>query len=124
REKVLHAKLKLDIDKKMLRPILESDLPEAVKDATKVDLKFMPAPGTAGVTLTSSFELKGEMTLEEALNKICEDKGWGCYVTVAKPGDQKDGSIFLAAIPKERGYKEGTGPGPKETAKKEEPKDK
>lgn len=123
REKVLPAKLKLDIDKKMLRPIIESDLPDAVKDATKIDVKIMPAPGQ-GVTLTSSFELKGEMTLAEALDKICADKSWGWYVNVAKPGDQKDGAIFITTNSKEHGYKEGTGPGGKETAKKEEPKEK
>jgi len=122
REKVLTTKLKLDIDKKMLRPIIESDLPDAVKDATKIDVKIMPVPGS-GVTLTSSFELKGEMTLAEALDKICSDKSWGWYVNVAKPGDQKDGAIFISTNSKEHGYKEGTGPG-KETAKKEEPKDK
>jgi hypothetical protein len=123
REKVLNAKLKLDIDKKMLRPIIDSDLPEAVKDATKIDIKILPAPGQ-GVTLTSSFELKGEMTLAEALEKICSDKSWGWYVNVAKPGDQKDGAIFITMNSKEHGYKEGTGPGSKETAKKEEPKEK
>jgi hypothetical protein len=124
REKALTAKLKLDIDKKMLRPIIESDLPDAVKEATKgLDIKILPAPGQ-GVTLTSSFELKGEMTLAEALDKICSDKSWGWYVNIAKPGDQKDGAIFLTTNSKEHGYKEGTGPGGKEVAKKDEPKGK
>jgi hypothetical protein len=123
REKVLTAKLKLDIDKKMLRPIIESDLPDAIKEATKIDVKILPAPGQ-GVTLTSSFELKGEMTVTEALDKICSDKSWGWYVNVAKPGDQKDGAIFLTTNSKEHGYKEGTGPGAKETAKKDDAKDK
>jgi hypothetical protein len=124
REKMLPAKLKLDIDKKMLRAIITDDLPAAVKEATMLTLRIEPAPG-AGVTLTSSFELKGEMTLEEALNKLCEDKSWGWYVNVGKPGDQKDGAIFLTTNPKERGYKEGTGAGAakgKDVAKKDEPK--
>lgn len=124
REKMLPAKLKLDIDKKMLRAIITDDLPTAVKEATMLTLRIEPAPG-AGVTLTSSFELKGEMTLEQALNKLCEDKAWGWYVNVAKPGDQKDGAIFLTTNSKERGYKEGTGPGAgKEVAKRDEPKGK
>jgi hypothetical protein len=123
REKALTTKLKLDIDKKMLRPIIESDLPDAVKEATKLDIKILPAPGQ-GVTLTSSFELKGEMTLTEALDKICSDKSWGWYVNLAKPGDQKDGAIMITTNSKEHGYKEGTGPAGKEVAKKEEPKGK
>jgi hypothetical protein len=123
REKMLPAKLKLDIDKKMLRAIINDDLPAAVKEATGLTLKIEPAPGQ-GVTLTSSFELKGEMTLAEALDKLCSDKSWGWYVNVGKAGDQKDGAIFLTTNPKEHGYKEGTGPGGKEVAKKEEPKGK
>lgn len=124
REKMLPAKLKLDIDKKMLRAIITSDLPDAVKDATGLTVKIEPAPGS-GVTLTSSFELKGEMTLAEALDKLCSDKSWGWYVNIAKPGDQKEGAIFLTTNPKEHGYKEGTGPATgKEVAKKEEPKSK
>jgi hypothetical protein len=124
REKMLPAKLKLDIDKKMLRAIITGDLPDAVKDATGLTVKIEPAPGS-GVTLTSSFELKGEMTLAEALDKLCADKSWGWYVNIAKPGDQKDGAIFLTTNPKEHGYKEGTGPATgKEVAKKEEPKGK
>jgi Tetratricopeptide repeat len=123
REKMLPAKLKLDIDKKMLRAIINDDLPAAVKEATGLTLKIEPAPGQ-GVTLTSSFELKGEMTLAEALDKLCSDKSWGWYVNVGKVGDQKDGAIFLTTNPKEHGYKEGTGPGGKEVAKKEEPKGK
>jgi hypothetical protein len=122
REKMLPAKLKLDIDKKMLRAIITDDLPAAVKEATMLTLRIEPAPGS-GVTLTSSFELKGEMTLEQALNKLCEDKSWGWYVNVGKPGDQKDGAIFLTTNSKERGYKEGTGPAAgKEVAKKDEAK--
>jgi hypothetical protein len=125
REKMLPAKLKLDIDKKMLRAIITDDLPAAVKEATMLALRIEPAPGS-GVTLTSSFELKGEMTLAEALNKICEEKSWGWYVNVARPGDQKDGAIFLTTNPKERGYKEGTGPATKEKemAKKDDAKGK
>jgi hypothetical protein len=123
REKMLPAKLKLDIDKKMLRAIITDDLPAAVKEATKLTLKIEPAPGQ-GVTLTSSFELKGEMTLAEALDKLCSDKSWGWYVNVGKEGDQKDGAIFLTTNGKEHGYKEGTGPGGKEVAKKDDPKSK
>jgi hypothetical protein len=124
REKMLPAKLKLDIDKKMLRAIITDDLPSAVKEATKLDLKIEPLPGS-GVTLTSSFELKGEMTLAEALDKICSDKSWGWYVNVAKPGDQKDGAIILTTNSKEHGYKEGTGPKTgKDVVKKESPKTK
>jgi antitoxin component of RelBE/YafQ-DinJ toxin-antitoxin module len=124
REKMLPAKLKLDIDKKMLRAIITSDLPDAVKEATNLTIKIEPAPGS-GVTLTSSFELKGEMTLAEALDKLCADKSWGWYVNIAKPGDQKEGAIFLTTNPKEHGYKEGTGPATgKEVAKKDEPKGK
>jgi hypothetical protein len=123
REKMLPAKLKLDIDKKMLRAIITDDLPAAVKEATGLTLKIEPAPGQ-GVTLTSSFELKGEMTLAEALDKLCSDKSWGWYVNVGKVGDQKDGAIFLTTNAKEHGYKEGTGPGGKEVAKKDEPKGK
>jgi len=88
-----------------------------------VTLKIEPAPGQ-GVTLTSSFELKGEMTTTEALDKLCSDKSWGWYVNVAKPGDQKDGEILLTTNSKEHGYKEGTGPGAKDVAKKDEPKGK
>jgi hypothetical protein len=124
REKVLPAKLKLDIDKKMLAPLLADDLPGAVKEATGLTIKIEKVPGTAGITFTSSFELKGEMTFEQALNKICDDRSWGWYVNVGKAGDQKDGNIFLTTNPKERGYKEGTGPGGKETAKKDDPKGK
>ncbi|HJZ91933.1 MAG TPA: tetratricopeptide repeat protein [Gemmataceae bacterium] len=121
REKMLPAKLKLDIDKKMLRAIISDDLPAAVKEATGLTLKIDPDP--KGVTLTSSFgPFKGEMTLEEVLNKICEEKSWGWYVNVGPATDQKNGAIFLTTNPKERGYKEGTGPGGKEVAKKEEPK--
>jgi hypothetical protein len=125
REKMLPAKLKLDIDKKMLRGIITDDLPAAVKEAAGgLTLKIEPAPGQ-GVTLTSSFgPFKGEMTLEEVLNKICEDKSWGWYVNVGPAADQKNGSIFLTTNPKERGYKEGTGPGAKEVAKKDDPKTK
>jgi hypothetical protein len=123
REKMLPAKLKLDVDKKMLRAIISDDLPRAIKEATMLTLRIEPAPG-AGVTLTSSFELKGEMTLEEALNKLVEEKSWGWYVNVGRPGDQKDGAIFLTTNPKERGYKEGTGPKGKEMAKKDDPKPK
>jgi hypothetical protein len=123
REKMLPAKLKLDIDKKMLRAIITDDLPAAVKEATGLALKIEPAPGQ-GVTLTSSFELKGEMTLAEALDKLCADKSWGWYVNIGKPGDQKDGAIFLTTNAKEHGYKEGTGPGGKEVVKKDEPKGK
>jgi hypothetical protein len=123
REKVLPAKLKLDIDKKMLRAIISDDLPAAIKEATKLTVKIEPAAGQ-GVTLTSSFELKGEMTVEEALDKLCSDKSWGWYVNIGKPGDQKDGAIFLTTNSKEHGYKEGTGPGGKEVAKKDEPKGK
>ena len=85
REKMLPAKLKLDIDKKMLRAIISDDLPAAVKEATMLTLKIEPAPGS-GVTLTSSFELKGEMTLAEALDKLCADKSWGWYVNIGKIG--------------------------------------
>ena len=121
REKVLPHKLKLDIDKKMLRPIITDDLPAAIKEATGVTVKIQPAPGQ-GVTLTSSFELKGEMTVADALDKLCADKSWGWYVHVGKAGDQKDGEILLTTNSKEHGYKEGTGPGGKATAKKDEPK--
>jgi hypothetical protein len=124
REKMLPAKLKLDVDKKMLRAIITSDLPDAVKEATNLTIKIEPAPGS-GVTLTSSFELKGEMTLAEALDKLCADKSWGWYVNIAKPGDQKEGAIFLTTNPKEHGYKEGTGPAAgKEVAKKDDTKGK
>jgi len=123
REKMLPAKLKLDIDKKMLRAIISDDLPAAVKEATGLTLKIEPAPGQ-GVTLTSSFELKGEMTLAEALDKLCSDKSWGWYVNVGKVGDQKDGAIFLTTNAKEHGYKEGTGPGAGAVAKKDPPKGK
>jgi len=132
REKMLPAKLKLDIDKKMLRAIITDDLPAAVKEATNgLALKIEPAPGQ-GVTLTSSFgPFKGEMTLEEVLNKICEEKSWGWYVNVGPAADQKNGAIFLTTNPKERGYKEGTGPSAKEkpkdepkTKEKEKPKEK
>ena len=124
RETVLPAKIKLDIDKKMLRPIIFDDLPNAIKEATKLTVKIDVAPGQ-GVTLTSSFELKGEMTVAEALDKLCADKSWGWYVNVAKEGDQKDGAIFLTTNSKEHGYKEGTGPmSGKEVAKKEDPKTK
>lgn len=122
REKVLPATLKLDIDKKMLAPLLADDLPAAVKEATGITIKIEKVPGTQGITFTSSFELKGEMTFQEALNKICDDRSWGWYVNVGKAGDQKDGNIFLTTNPKERGYKEGTGG--KEVAKKDEPKGK
>jgi len=132
REKMLPAKLKLDIDKKMLRAIITDDLPAAVKEATNgLTLKIEPAPGQ-GVTLTSSFgPFKGEMTLEEVLNKICEEKSWGWYVNVGPAADQKNGAIFLTTNSKERGYKEGTGPSTKEkpkdepkTKEKEKPKEK
>lgn len=122
REKVLPAKLKLDIDKKMLRAIINDDLPAAVKEATGVNIRIEPAPGQ-GVTLTSSFELKGGMTLAEALEKICAEKSWGWYVNVAKPTDQKDGAIIITTNAKEHGYKDGTGPAGKETATKDKPKD-
>jgi len=121
-EKKLKVPLKLDIDKKMLRPLIGDDLPAAVKEVSGLTQKIEIAPGQ-GVTLTSSFgPFKGEMTLEEVLNKICEDKSWGWYVNNAPKGDQKDGAIFLTTNPKEKGYKEGTGP--KEVAKKDDPKDK
>ena len=121
-EKKLKVTLKLDIDKKMLRALISDDLPAAVKEATKLTQKIEVAPGQ-GVTLPSSFgPFKGEMTLEEVLIKICEDKGWGWYVNIGKKDDQKDGAIFLTTNPKEKGYKEGTGP--KEVAKKDDPKDK
>jgi hypothetical protein len=124
REKVLPAKVKLDVDKKMLRAIIGDDLPAAIKEATGVTIKIEPAAGQ-GVTLTSSFELKGEMTVTEALDKLCADKNWGWYVNVGKAGDQKDGAIFLTTNGKEHGYKEGTGPGAgKEVAKKDPPKGK
>jgi len=59
------------------------------------------------------------------LNKICEEKSWGWYVNVGPATDQKNGAIFLTTNPKERGYKEGTGPGSgKEVAKKDDPKTK
>ncbi len=120
REKKLKAKLTLDLDKKMLRPLIFEDLPAAVKESTNLTLKIIPNPGD-GITLTSSFgPFKGDMTLEEVLNKICEDKSWGWYVNSTKVGDQKDGAIILTTNSKERGYKEGTGPG----AKKEDPKSK
>lgn len=109
REKKLKAKLTLDIEKKMLRAIINEDLPSAVKEVTNLTLKIQSDP--KGITLTSSFgPFKGEMTLEEVLNKICDDRGWGWYVVSTKVGDQKDGSIMLTTNPKERGYKEGTGP--------------
>ncbi|MSR53389.1 MAG: hypothetical protein EXS09_08865 [Gemmataceae bacterium] len=121
-EKKLRVKLKLDIDKKMLRPLIGDDIPAAVKEATGLTQKIEIATGQ-GVTLTSSFgPFKGEMTLEEVLNKICEDKSWGWYVNNAPKGDQKDGAIFLTTNSKEKGYKEGTGP--KEVAKKDDPKEK
>lgn len=123
REKKLKAKLTLDIDKKMLRILIQDDLPAAVKEATGLTQKIEIPPGMAGVTLTSSFgPFKGEMTLEEVLNKIVAEKDWGWYVNSTKVGDQKDGAIFLTTNPKERGYKEGSGP--KEVAKKDDPKDK
>ena len=106
---VLQTKIKFDIDKKMLRPIIYDDLPALIKEATKLTVKIDIAPGQ-GVTLTSSFELKGEMTVAEALDKLCVDKSWGWYVNIAKEGDQKDGAIFLTTNSKEHGYKEGTGP--------------
>lgn len=122
REKKLKAKLNLDIDKKMLRFLIGDDLPAAVKEATGLTQKIEIAPGQ-GVTLTSSFgPFKGEMTLEEVLNKIVADKDWGWYVNSTKVGDQKDGAIFLTTNPKEKGYKEGSAP--KEVAKKDDPKEK
>jgi len=121
-DKKLKVKMKLDIDKKMLRPLIGEDLPAAVKEATGLTQKIEIAAGQ-GVTLTSSFgPFKEEMTLEEVLNKICEDKSWGWYVNIAPKGDQKDGAIYLTTNPKEKGYKEGTGP--KEMAKKDDPKEK
>ncbi|WP_020470288.1 tetratricopeptide repeat protein [Zavarzinella formosa] len=120
REKRLPVKMKLDIEKKMLRAIINDDLPAAFKEAAGLPLKIDVFPGT-GVTLTSSFELKGEMTLAEALDKLCADKNWGWFVHSAKPGDQKDGMIYLTTNGKEHGYKDGTAPGGKDTkeAKKE-----
>ncbi len=118
REKKLPAKLKLDIEKKMLRAIIEDELPMAVMDSAKQKVKIGVFPGQ-GVTLTSSFELKGEMTLAEALDKLCVDKNWGWYVHSAPPNDQKDGMIYLTTNGKEHGFKEGAGPGGKETPKKE-----
>lgn len=122
REKASTVKLNLDIDKKMLRAVLE-ELPAVLKEAYKVTVKIEPLPG-AGVNLNAKYEFKGEMTLEQVLNKIGEESGGGWYVNVAKPNDQKEGTIFLTTNPKERGYKEGTGPGGKEVAKKDEPKGK
>ena len=113
REKRLPVKLKLDIERKMLRFILADDLPAAFKEAANLPLKIDVYPGQ-GVTLTSSFELKGEMTLAEALDKLCADKNWGWSVHSAKAGDQKDGMIYLTTNGKEHGYKEGTGPGAKD----------
>ena len=61
----------------------------------------MPAPGTQGVTLTSSFEpFKGEMTLEEVLNKICEDKRWGWYVNIGQTGGSERRSHLPDRKPK------------------------
>jgi len=121
REKVLTHKLTVDIDKKMLEPLLK-ELQELVKEATNIEVKIEKVPGTAGVTFTSSFgPLKGEMTLEEILNKICDDRNWGWFVNVDKPGDQKDGRIYLSTNSKERGHREGAG---KEVAKKDPPKGK
>ena len=42
---MLPAKLKLDIDKKMLRAIITDDLPAAVKEVTKLTLKIEPRRG-------------------------------------------------------------------------------
>jgi hypothetical protein len=132
REKMLPAKLKLDIEKKALRALISDDLPAAVKEATNgLVLKIEPVPGQ-GVTMVTQFgPFKGEMTLEEVLNKICEEKSWGWYVNVAAGTDQKNGSIFLTTNSKERGYKEGTRPSTKEkpkdepkTKEKEKPKEK
>jgi hypothetical protein len=125
REKVLTHKLKVDIDRKMLEPLLK-EVTDLIKNETSIEVKIDKVPGTAGVTFTSSFgPLKGEMTLEEILAKICEDKNWGWYVNLDKPGDQKDGRIYLTTNSKEHGYKEGTGPATgKEAAKKDPPKTK
>ena len=49
--------------------------------------------------MTSSFGPFREMTFEEVLNKICEEKSWGWYVNVGPASDQKNGSIFLTTKP-------------------------
>jgi hypothetical protein len=122
RDKKLPAKLKINYDNVMLREILE-DLPNLVSESSgagKLRIKSDPQ----GVTLTSRFTIKGEMTLSDLLDTIVKDKGWGWYVN-SKTGDQNDGAVMLTPNPKERGFKEGTGPAGKgATAKKEMPKDK
>lgn len=127
RDKKLKQKLKVDFDAVFLDEIMK-ELPDLVNSAGAGTLRIKAAPGS-GVTLRSRFTIKGEKTLEEILEFIVADKNWGWYVVSTKPGDQNDGAIFLTTNPKEHGYKEGTGPGGKDTpkkevTKKEDPKDK
>lgn len=127
REKTLKQKLKVEYDGVMLREILK-ELPDLVKAETNRTIRIVPLPGS-GITLTSRFTIKGEMTVEEILEVLIKEKNWGWYVISTKVGDQNDGGIFLTTNPKEHGYKEGTGPmgkdtGKKEVVKKEDPKTK
>lgn len=122
REKKLKAKLETEIERKMLRELIK-ELQSVVKDQAKLTLKIVTDP--KGVSLTSSFgPFKPGTTLEEVLTAVCEDRGWGWYVNSTKVGDQNDGAIFLTTNPKQRGYKEGTGPDAKKDDPKTKPKDK
>ncbi|MEZ6142380.1 MAG: hypothetical protein R3B84_17615 [Zavarzinella sp.] len=110
RTKKLPLKLDVDFDNVFLRTIITDEIPSLVKDAGGGTIRVKPLPG-AGVTLTSRFTIKAkQITLEELMNKLCEDKNWGWYVKNGPAGSQDDGAIFITTNPKEKGYKEGTAP--------------
>ena len=55
RETVLPAKIKFDIDKKMLRPIIFDDLPTAIKEVTKLTVKIDVAPGLVALAQAARY---------------------------------------------------------------------
>ena len=120
REKKLTTKVKAEFDNVMLRAILE-EFPQLVNDAGGGRLRVKIDP-KAGITLTSRFTIKGEMTVHDVLEAIVKDRPWGWYVNSTKVGDQDDGAIIISGNNKEHGFREGTGPVATKT--KEDPKTK
>jgi hypothetical protein len=98
RSKKLKAKISIKTENSMLRDILK-EISGAVQESGAGAIRIKPAPNE-GITLTSRFDKEyKDKTLEEILDDLLKEKGWGYYVASAKPGDQDDGAIMLVSKP-------------------------
>lgn len=100
RKKLKTVKVAIDVDNEFLSEVM-AEVDEAVDSAgqTKIGWKY-----DMGVSKNQRLTIKTKkMTVEQALNAICDKQGLGWYVISLK-GDRYDGWVLFTMNKKQRGY--------------------